>query len=625
MELIIADLFDVVDASDVSIKPSKITSKSRIKELVFNKISLNERQKHTVRKSVRMGVLIAALISILSFSIFVGASELRGADFFGDFFGLLSQGQKYTIDEISMSQGGEVPISANTNGTTVTLQTAIGDDHNCYLKLQFNSKENKKLSIPEKNSGTLEIFEKEYYESPEYVALLTDRSGERLYCYHELTWIDSVPGDNLLELIVELSLPMDSSVSFIDDEPEILVIPGIWTRSLSGVYTQLIAGPWMLELGKCGGQFRDLNVDGKIATYTVDGKINTVLLESAKLSQLGLEVKGSFETTENVAYYYAYPMPMVVLKDQTMFQSYLFTGDQYDRGNGELNEERCDFSVKFEGPLDLKLVDHVRIGDLVMRFPEDGSVFAECSDCSEDGLALGTHITLGEPESLRSSETISSLDDIGVHSPGSITAQDWYDSWLYAEHTEKGVQLAHIDSEFESGKLVYTITAADVITNICDLSTKQNGFSYEACLVLDNNNEWQKLDRPGCICEDGSFEDGWHLVLLDISVKNDNAILIGEEPFLFDAGRLLTLVDLRYKTVGNYRCQYIDYFSGLDAGSSQEFSFYLEPGEEKSFTIGYLIQDSSGKMDFSALRACTTTGGEMSAFVNLKLDEKTAS
>lgn len=621
MEFRISDILDAVDASDITIEPRKVTSNSRIEELVFKKIPLHKKQKFSSRKTARTGLLVAALIVVLSFSIMAAASDMRVADIFGNFFGFLSQGQKDTIDEISMIHSEEIPISASANGTTVTLQTAIGDDHNCYLKLQFNTQEDKKLSVPDKSIGTLEIYEKEYYETPEYVALLTDQQGERLYCYHELSWIDSVPGDEQLELIVELSLPDDSSYSFVDNEPEILVIPGLWIRSLSGVYTQVLAGPWVLELDKCGGEFRDLTVDGKTATYTVGGKTNTVLLESIKLSQLGLEVKGSFVDPGEVTFYYAYPAPMVVLKNNVIFNSYLFTGDAKEQGHGVINDTNCAFSVKFDAPLDLTQVDHVRIGDLVIPFAEDGHIGAESSGYSQDNFVLGTHITLGEPSSLRSSGPIASLEDIGVHGAGSITAEDWRASWLYAEHTEKGVQLAHIDSDLQSGKLIYTITSADVITNLNDLKTKKDGFSYDACLALDSNNEWQKLEQPACIHEDGSFEEGWCLVLLNILVMNDNAVNT-DEPYQFDAGRLLTLADLRYKTAGNYRCKYIDYFSGFNNNAEREFSFILEPGEEKSFTIGYLLNDSSGKMDFSALRACTTTGGEMSTFVNLKLDEK---
>ena len=541
----------------------------------------------------------------------------------GNFFGQLSQGQKDTMDKIRMIQGDALPISVNANGTTVTLQTAIGDDRNSYLKLQITAQEGKVLAIP--GSGTLEILEAIYYEDPESIGLLSNKQGQRQYCYCDLTWLDAVPGDNQLELIMELSVPVDSAVSFIDDQPEVLTIPGLWSRTSSGEYMQLLKGPWVIELGKFGGQFFGLKVKGNTATYTTDGQTHQLLLESMQMSQLGIEVRGSFTDGSWDGANYSYPEPLVVMKDKAVFSSHLYTGDGHNAGNGELTETDCTFCVKFDAPLDLTQVDHVRIGDLVIPFSKDGSVSVDSSGYSQENLVLGTHITLGQPNSLRSSETIARLEDIGTRGAGSITGADWRKAWSYAEHTQQGVRLAHISSEFKSGKLVYTITDAHVITNINDLSTKKDGFSREACLYLDSNNEWQKADRPACIREDGSFEEGWYLVTVDLLVRNDDAAVTGENPYLFNAQSLLTLADLRHKTVGNYRCTNIDYFSGLNDYPKGQFAFCLEPGEEKSFTIGYLIRvtpDASGNPDLSAFRACTTTGGERSTFVDLKLEEK---
>jgi len=308
---------------------------------------------------------------------------------------------------------------------------------------------------------------------------------------------------------------------------------------------------------------------------------------------------------------------MVVLKGRSVFPSSLYGGNGNDGFNGQLNGSSCVFAVKFDAPLDMDQVDHVRLGDLVIPFWEGASY-------GEGGAATfvqGTHITLGEPGSLRSSGKIAELGDIGVRGAGSITFEDWRASWTYAAHTDAGVQLAHIESGFDTGKLVYTVTGADVITDLRELNTKVDGFSYDACLMLDGNNEWQKLERPGCIREDGSFEEGWYLVLLHMTVRNDNASVKGSTPYQFDAGRLLTLADLRYKTGGNYRAQYIDYFSGPDGASPRSFAFTVKPGEETCITVGWLV---SGDVNFAALRACTTTGGEQSTFVNLKLEEKNA-
>lgn len=616
MEFRIADILDAVDASDIAIKPRTPVAGSRIEALVFEKIGVNETKRPAIRKTVRMGALAAVLIVLLSLSVAVGAASLRAADLFGNFFGFLSQEQKDTMDEISMIQGDGLPISVTENGTTVILQAAIGDDRSCYLKLQFLAQENIQLPVQVDNSSVFDILEKDYYETPYSIGLLSNQQGERLHCYYDFTWIDDIPGDNQLDLILEMSLPMDSAVSFIDEEPEVLTISALWNRTLSREYTQVLEGPWVIGLGKCGGQFCDLNVAGKIVSYTTEGVTNLLMLDSMKMSQLGMEVSGTFVDGAQEALHYSYPKPTVVMRDGTSFFTHLFLGDEYHGVNGELNSENCVFSVQFEAPLDLTQVDYVKIGDLVIPFSEAGIFGNDSGSHRVQTAVLGTHITLGDPDSLRSSEPIASLEEIGVH--GSVNAESWHAAWSYAAHTEEGVQLAFIDGEFASGKLVYTITGADVITNIHGLGTKKKGFPREACLELDSNNEWQELEQPPCIREDGSFEEGWYLVLVHLSVTNDNAVVVGEDPYLFNAQCLLTLADLRYKTAGNYRCMNIDYFSGLDEYSKHPFSFSLEPGEEADFTIGYLVHNP----DFSALRVCTTTGGERSTFVDLKLEEK---
>lgn len=621
MEFRITELLDPVDASDIALRPRNVASKSRVQELVLRKIATQPSRERVSRKRVRMGLLAAALVALFALTAIVGASGLQAADLFGNFFGLLSQGQRNAMDEISMIRGTGLPVSVSANGTTVTLQAAIGDDRNCYLKLQFSAPEGKQLSVADTVTTAFDIVEQDYYETPDSTALLSDHQGQRLHCYHTLTWIDHVPGDNLLELVLELSLPMDSPVSFIDNEPESLTIAGLWTRTASLEYRSELEGPWVIPLGQCGGQFRDLNVSGRSVTYASGTGSTTITLDSMRMSQLGIEIAGSFTSDQASAFRDSYPAPLVVMRDRSVFGSHLYTGDENDRIYAQVDGTSCAYSVKFDAPMDLTRVDHIRIGDLVIPFAEDGTMYVDSSEYVREKYVLGTHVTLGKPDSLRSSVEIAALDDIGVQRAGVVKPADWYAAWTYAEHTADGVRLAFIDKEFRSGKLVYTITDANVVTHTSQLSTQLHAFTYDARLELDSSNEWQHLELPGCIREDGSFEEGWYLVTLDITVENDHAEMLKGEPYLFDAHRLLTLADLRYKTAGNYRCFNIDYFSAMTDPEGRKTTFRLAPGEEIRFTIGYLVRNP----DFSSLRACTTTGGETSTFVDLALTEKVTS
>ena len=65
--------------------------------------------------------IISNTIGLISFSDIKQLLEIDDdiADIFGNFFGFLSQGQKDTIDEISMIHSEEIPISASANGTAI--------------------------------------------------------------------------------------------------------------------------------------------------------------------------------------------------------------------------------------------------------------------------------------------------------------------------------------------------------------------------------------------------------------------------------------------------------------------------------------------------------------------------
>ena len=128
------------------------------------------------------------------------------------------------------------------------------------------------------------------------------------------------------------------------------------------------------------------------------------------------------------------------------------------------------------------------------------------------------------------------------------------------------------------------------------------------------------------VTADGILKEGGYFVVLDLQIESIDAAaeldLTNEDPYLFRADSLLTLVDLTEKQSKNYYYQNINYFSLFGSNEQHPFAFTLEPGDSIEFSIGFFVgnKKDGSERDLSQLRACTSSGNPKSNFIDLDLN-----
>ena len=182
-----------------------------------------------------------------------------------------------------------------------------------------------------------------------------------------------------------------------------------------------------------------------------------------------------------------------------------------------------------------------------------------------------------------------------------------------------------------SGKLIYTIQKAYVVTNQKDIPTEGGFFDNPPSVSLMRNGQEQAFKYPEFIKDNGDFMDDCYLILVEISIKSENAVgntdpVTGEfdDPYLFRSNRL-TLVDMTDTNPdGFYNVTEARYFSNLGEHKEGSSVIRLEPGEEKTYTYGFFIggyKSDGSKTDLSNLCLCNTYGNPDSILVKLGLGD----
>lgn len=105
-------------------------------------------------------------------------------------------------------------------------------------------------------------------------------------------------------------------------------------------------------------------------------------------------------------------------------------------------------------------------------------------------------------------------------------------------------------------------------------------------------------EYPDLFCADGSMHDGIYMVLLDVTVSNPDGATSRyqningdwvnhyEDPYLFQAQTLCRIIDSINLTDSHID---LSYFSGKTDTWKNPDAFFLGPGEEKSFQLGFLV------------------------------------
>lgn len=167
-----------------------------------------------------------------------------------------------------------------------------------------------------------------------------------------------------------------------------------------------------------------------------------------------------------------------------------------------------------------------------------------------------------------------------------------------------------ISNGLASGLLQVTVKSAEQITDVSELPPQEHFFENYDHHVLS----------------DGTMKEGSSFILLKLEVKSLDAAAKPDrynDPYVFRADDLLTLIDLTEKQGKNYYYIPVDYFSLYGQESEHSLAFRLSPGETVEFDVGYFVgkKKDGSERDFSRLRACTTSGNANSDFVDLKLGE----
>lgn len=221
-------------------------------------------------------------------------------------------------------------------------------------------------------------------------------------------------------------------------------------------------------------------------------------------------------------------------------------------------------------------------------------------------------------------EQDQTLPDLRANGAKSFSQQELISIYAYAEKTDQGIRMIETNNSFVSGRLIYTVTDIRVAKHADELPIGIDGFTCEACLTKDENYRWTEGIRPDFIDEFGAFAEGWCVVVVDITVYNDDAaMLIGEnsnhDPHVFRADSLLNIADCSKPAAYNYPYSTPDYFSQINRGKGHEFAFRLEPGEETSFSIGFMVSTELmlGAYDLRNLKLCKTSGSVNACMIDI--------
>lgn len=140
------------------------------------------------------------------------------------------------------------------------------------------------------------------------------------------------------------------------------------------------------------------------------------------------------------------------------------------------------------------------------------------------------------------------------------------------------------ETTFDEG-LYYTINKAVFYDNLKDVGLTREDLSYPENLYEGEKRELAEIynNLEQYVKEDGSVDEDFRLLMLDVTIKNENAVgIMKDNVFMMNS---LTLYG--GEPVTRYGLAYFSEMGKLD--SEQIWHFSLQKGEELHVKIGYLI------------------------------------
>lgn len=583
--------------------------------LIPEQPELTSQHKHRYPISVLVAVLL--LTAILAVTAY--AAGFRISDWFRELFGSLNTEQSQVIEDMGMEHDDGEPISATVNGNSLTILSAFGDGYNAFIRLRFTGPEG--INLTYSSVSDYSIYHDSYVRGTNPVDLLSQpvpESSEMLpEDYNAFSWEmrfeDVTSGDASIDAILHIALDPEGSIRFDDAVPETITIPGLWHG-----WDTLLEGPWQLNLGAMGGDSMDLDVAGKTAVRQLDGIIDHLILNRIVVSQIGIEVDATFEEPISGDSSFTYPTTAAVLKDGSIVAGSV---GKYDGYYTELSGTTCKYKLYFDIPVELEQIDHIQFCDLILPVSGDGKVAP--STTTQDEMLQGTHVVLGDPGSLRL--------NANAYDSSELSAQEVYDlpisqrsaTYMYAEYTSQGVQYYRYQDD---GRLAITVTNARIVTDISQMGNSYAGFSPDAYMELveleqpdpqapNRTHKWVNREYPVCLNEDGSFKDGYCLILVDLLVENQG--IENYSPEGFHTG-FMTLAlpgaegpdyrDTDYFSDSTYQLPWVNYYD-------------IPSGETKAVSVGFLITPDN-TWDLSQVRGCNTSGNPNSVFIDMQLTKE---
>lgn len=569
--------------------------------LVLEQPELTTKHKHRYPISVLVAVLL--LTAILAVTAY--AASFRISDWFRELFGNLSTEQSQVVEDMGMAQDSCEPVTATANGNTLTILSAFGDGYNAFIRLRFTGPEG--MNLTHSSVSDYSIYHDSYVRGTNPVDLLSQpipESAEMLpKDYNAFSWEmrfeDVTNGDSSIDAILHIALDPEGSVRFDDAISETITIPGLWYE-----WDTLLEGPWQLKLGAMGGDSMELDVAGKTANRQLGGIIDHLMLNRIVVSQIGIEVDAIFEEPISGDSSFTYPTTVAVLKDGSIVAGSV---GKYDGYYTELSGRTCKYKLYFDIPVELEQIDHIQFCDLILPVSGDGKVTPGANPQEE--MLQGTHVILGDPGSLRLNPNASDLSGLQRSN-----------AYMYAEYTNQGVRYYRYQDD---GRLAITVTDARIVTNISQMDNSYAGFSPDAYMELveleqpdpqapNRTHEWVEREYPICLNEDGSFKDGYCLILVDLLVENqgiennsDDGFHTGFMTLALPGAEGPGYRDTDYFSDNTYQLPWVNYYD-------------IPSGETKAVSVGFLITPEN-TWDLSQVRGCNTSGNPNSVFIDMQL------
>lgn len=192
------------------------------------------------------------------------------------------------------------------------------------------------------------------------------------------------------------------------------------------------------------------------------------------------------------------------------------------------------------------------------------------------------------------------------------------------EISKNALSPLHVQADFavKSGNLDVSIDNAHISRNLISSNVAVQNIVTDDAIASINDQDVSFLESYDE--NTGELSNGCAFVVLDITVKNTNAIsLDASQPDIFRADALVWLFNMQnslYRTEDSIMtiCNSIDYFSERGANSTHPLMFQVAQGECISFEIGFFIGHPQDTYD--DIFACLKSGGEYKDQKFIKLD-----